>query len=95
MQRDDALSRLRTLRPHFKDMKIKRLVLFGSTARNEARADSDVDLLIDLDGPAGLVMLSRKKREMETYLGCSVDLYPLGGVSPERHPDVIRDMIDV
>ncbi len=95
MQRDDALSRLRNLRPHFKDMKIKRLVLFGSTARNEAGPDSDVDLLIDMEGPAGLVTLARKKREMEKYLGCNVDLYPLRGISQERHPDVIKEMIDV
>lgn len=31
---------------------VKHLALFGSTARDEAREDSDVDVLVEFDGPA-------------------------------------------
>ena len=31
---------------------VDRLALFGSTARDAARADSDIDILVSLDGPA-------------------------------------------
>ena len=31
---------------------VERLALFGSAARNELRADSDIDVLVELEGPA-------------------------------------------
>ncbi|MCR4347327.1 MAG: nucleotidyltransferase domain-containing protein [Sulfuricaulis sp.] len=31
---------------------VVRLALFGSTARDEARPDSDVDIVVSFDGPA-------------------------------------------
>lgn len=31
---------------------VTRLALFGSTARNAARSDSDLDILVAFDGPA-------------------------------------------
>ena len=31
---------------------VDRLALFGSTARDAARADSDIDILVSFDGPA-------------------------------------------
>jgi uncharacterized protein len=50
MRRDDAI---RILREHEHDIRargVTRLALFGSTARDEAGRDSDVDLLVDYDG---------------------------------------------
>lgn len=50
MRRDDAI---RILREHEGDIRAKgvtRLALFGSTARDQAGRDSDVDLLVDYDG---------------------------------------------
>lgn len=49
LTRDEAM---RILRAHEDDIRahgVTRLALFGSTVRNEARADSDVDLLVDID----------------------------------------------
>jgi uncharacterized protein len=34
---------------------VTRLALFGSTARDAAREDSDVDILVALDGPATII----------------------------------------
>ncbi len=31
---------------------VTQLALFGSTARNNARSDSDIDILVAFDGPA-------------------------------------------
>jgi uncharacterized protein with HEPN domain/predicted nucleotidyltransferase len=50
MRREHAI---RILREHEHDIRAKgvtRLALFGSTARDQARPDSDVDLLVDYDG---------------------------------------------
>ncbi len=48
--------------------------LFGSFARGEQRADSDIDLLIDLPAGASLLDLSRLGLALEDALGRSVDL---------------------
>ena len=48
--------------------------LFGSFARGEQRADSDIDLLIDMPVGASLLDLSRLGLALEDALGRSVDL---------------------
>ena len=48
--------------------RLKGVVLFGSEARGEAGEESDVDLLVLLDGPVGL------GEELDAIIKC---LYPL------------------
>lgn len=43
-----------TVSEYFKDRPVKRVYLFGSYARGEAKEESDVDLLIDLDHAKGV-----------------------------------------
>ena len=45
-----------TLSPIFKSYNLKKVVLFGSVAKNTNRVDSDVDLLVD-SGLKGLEFL--------------------------------------
>ena len=52
---------------------IERIGLFGSFARNEARPDSDVDILITLRQP-NLFTYGIITQQLETVLGRSVDL---------------------
>jgi len=46
--RDEILKTLRDRREEIRAFGVKELGLFGSFARNEARMDSDVDVLVDL-----------------------------------------------
>ena len=48
MTRDDALARLRLHEPELRAAGLAALYLFGSTARDTARKDSDVDLLFEV-----------------------------------------------
>jgi uncharacterized protein len=49
--------------------------LFGSTARNEAREDSDVDLFFDYErGKLGLFELMDVKEETSRILGRKADI---------------------
>jgi len=48
--------------------------LFGSFARNEARADSDVDLMVDLEPDRSLFDLVALTDELESLLGRRVDV---------------------
>lgn len=50
--------------------------VFGSVARGEATATSDIDLLVDLDDDVGLVGLAGLERELTDLLGCAVDVVP-------------------
>ncbi|KAB1641243.1 nucleotidyltransferase family protein [Gulosibacter chungangensis] len=59
------------------------LAVFGSVARGEDRADSDVDLLIDLDEGTGLFALLRMQRLAEDILQRTVDLVPRSGLKPD------------
>jgi uncharacterized protein len=47
MDRDTAISLLKAHEAELRRLGIQRLYLFGSTARGDARADSDVDLFFD------------------------------------------------
>jgi predicted nucleotidyltransferase len=47
MERDAAIAKLREHEAELKQLGVQHLYLFGSTARGEARDDSDVDLFFD------------------------------------------------
>lgn len=57
---------------------VRNLRVFGSVARGEERADSDLDLLADLPSDMGLVGLERVRCELEAIVGCPVDLGSAG-----------------
>lgn len=49
MRRDDAIRLLKGAEPELRARGVTSLALFGSTARDEAGPDSDVDVLVELD----------------------------------------------
>jgi len=55
MRQQEALAILSTHQTALKGFGVKSLLLFGSVARDEARADSDVDLLVEFERPVGLL----------------------------------------
>jgi predicted nucleotidyltransferase len=60
--------------------------VFGSVARGEAGANSDVDLLVEFEPGRSLVDLTGLELELEELLGCKVD------VGTQVH-EVIRDRV--
>lgn len=67
--------------------------VFGSVARSEENADSDIDLLVDLDTEVGLLGLARLRRELEGLLQARVDLVPAGDLKPGVVESVMADMV--
>jgi uncharacterized protein len=71
---------------------VKRIGIFGSVARGEARADSDLDLLVELqrqtykDYMGALLFL-------EELFGCKVDLVMLEALKPALKPYVMPEVI--
>jgi predicted nucleotidyltransferase len=78
--------------PACREFKVKRLDLFGSLARGEGTAQSDVDLLVEFEEPD----VNPSKRffgllhHLEDVLGCEVDLLT---VSSLRNPFFCRRVL--
>ena len=72
---------------------VERAFVFGSVARSEEQANSDVDLLVELDHRArvGLIKFNAIKFELEKILQKKVDLLSEGGVSRYLLPTIQRE----
>lgn len=93
MQQQEALTVLVNHQNTLKEFGVKSLMLFGSVARDEARADSDVDLLVEFDRPVGLFTFIRLKRYLEEILERSVDLGTPDSLKPYLREPVLREAI--
>jgi len=93
--RDEVLAVLRAHRAQLAALVIKPLALFGSFARDEARPDSDVDLVVEFDGPPTFRQYMDAKFYLEDLLGRQVDLVPREGLKPRLRPIVEREEIRV
>ena len=74
---------------------VKRLSLFGSAARDELRDGSDVDVLVEFEGPATFQGYFDLKDYLEALLGRTVDLVTERGLKPRARRHVERDLIRV
>ena len=67
--------------------------VFGSYARGDFRADSDLDLLVDLDAGADLLHLVGLQHFLEDRLKCSVDVVPRDSLREELRASVFSEAI--
>jgi len=89
MNRDQAMDILRRHRGELEHAGVRHLYLFGSVARNEAHAQSDVDLFFDYDkGQFGLFALLEVKELASTILGRKADIMTRDSVHPVFRPRI-------
>ena len=93
MRKQEALTVLSNHQSTLKTFGVKSLMLFGSVARDEARTDSDVDLLVEFDRPVGLFTFVRLKRYLEEILDNSVDLGTPDSLKPYLQEPVFQEAI--
>ena len=72
-----------------------RLALFGSTVRDTATPNSDVDILVEFDGPATSVRYFGVQFYLEDLLGQPVDLVTEKALRPELRPFIEREALHV
>jgi uncharacterized protein len=72
----------------------RRVRLFGSVARGEEKADSDIDLLVDFDQDSSLFDLMRMGRELEALFGHGVDVVSAGGLK-SRDRAILAQSVDL
>jgi hypothetical protein len=89
---------LQTLRAQpnlFAQFKIKTLALFGSTARNQATAASDLDFLVEFDADPTLDLYMDLKFFLEDLFEKKVDLVTKGSLKPQITDTVLGEAINV
>ena len=74
---------------------VKKLLLFGSVARDEATSISDVDLLVEFNKPVGYFGLFALRDHLEKLLGCPVDLGTPDSLKPRIRERVLGEVIRV
>jgi predicted nucleotidyltransferase len=86
-------------RPILRDLATERgysrLAVFGSLARRQASARSDIDLLVEVPAGTSTFEFLRFQRLLEAVLGRSVDLVSYGGLTPGLDDDIRREAVPV
>jgi predicted nucleotidyltransferase len=99
MHRQEAIQRIHAHRHELEALGAVHVTLFGSIARDEAMADSDVDVIVDsADGQAlGLFKLGALKDQFERILGREVDVISRRGLNntTKLKQRVAADLVDV
>lgn len=72
---------------------VESLSLIGSVARNEAAADSDIDVLVDFDRPVGLFTFVGLQLRLTELLGTRVDLVTRDAIRPEWREAILDEAI--
>jgi uncharacterized protein len=94
MTRNEALSRLGALlgqmQRHFR---VRSLRVFGSTARDAAHSASDIDVLVDFDGPVDFDSFMGLKGYLEDSLCVDVDLVTEKALGAPLRPGVEREAV--
>lgn len=95
MQPDDLISRIRQQQSTLYAMGVKSLELFGSVVRGEARPDSDIDFLVEFDGPASFDRYMDVKLYLEDLTARRVDLVTRAALKPRLRPAVEAEAVRV
>jgi len=96
MERDTAIATLRAHEAELKRLGVQHLYLFGSTARGEARDDSDVDLFFDYQrGEFGLYELMDVKEAAARILGRKTDIMTRDSIHKVLRARIEADAVPV
>ncbi|MGB7189153.1 MAG: nucleotidyltransferase domain-containing protein [Acidobacteriaceae bacterium] len=93
MDKHSVIQTLRTHEPELKAAGIVHLRLFGSVARNESSAASDIDLMADFDRSRRLTLVTMVHLEnrLADLLGAKVDLSPSDSMKEPIRNQALRD----
>jgi uncharacterized protein len=85
----------KTAIPIFKQYGISQVGVFGSYARGEEHAGSDIDFLIQLGRPIDLIQFIRLKSQLQDALGSPIDLVTNDTIIPSFELDIKNDLISI
>jgi predicted nucleotidyltransferase len=96
----DLVEVMSTLRAHESELRgfgVCHAAVFGSVARGQAREDSDVDVLVDLDPerPIGVFEYARLKLFITELLGGSGDIVNRKTLKPLLRDNILAESVHV
>jgi uncharacterized protein len=92
---DEVLETLRSRQTELRRMGVSHAAIFGSVARGEARADSDIDVLVELDQnrPIGIYEYARLKLYINEILNGAGDVVNRRTLRPLLRESILRDAV--
>ncbi len=81
--------------PILKAAGVKRSSVFGSYARGEATAKSDIDVLVELPSGKSLLDLVRLERKLTQALNKKVDLLTYNSLSPLLKNSILQEQLEI
>ncbi len=91
--RDYVIELIRSRQKELQDMGVEHLSIFGSAARDELSAESDVDVLVEIKRPMGLFKFVGIQLAMQKILHRSVDLVTQGGLHPRLKDRILEEKL--
>ncbi len=96
MKRSEAIHLLKQQQKELSEhYHVASLSVFGSVARDEARLDSDIDILVKFSQPVGLFHFIDLQQHLEDILKCKVDLGTYRSIKPSIKEQVLQEAIRV
>lgn len=95
MTRDEALRILRRHEGELRQRGVARVALFGSVARDEARSDSDIDVMVEFNPDAAISVWAYAglKDLIQGFFGEQVDVVSRNGLNRYIRPTVEREAL--
>ena len=81
------------IRPILKRWSVERASIFGSYVRDEAKEDSDIDILVELDDNVSLFDFIGLKLEIEDAIGKKVDLVEFSTIKPAFREKILEEQV--
>ncbi len=96
MKREEILARIASLLPEARRLyAVRELAVFGSVARDEAKASSDVDVLVEFEDKTTFDRFMGLKFYLEDSLGVPIDLVTRKALRSELRQRIEREAIHV
>lgn len=88
---------LEILRRHEGELRrrgVAHAAVFGSVARGDATATSDIDVLVDIDQPIGVFAFAGIGLYLGDVLACDVDVANRKTLKPRLRDAILRDAVE-
>jgi hypothetical protein len=81
--------------PILKKYGVKKAGIFGSVARGESTEESDIDILVEIEGRMSLLDFAGLKLELEEILGRKVDLGEYSAIKPLIREEILKEVVPI
>lgn len=81
--------------PILKAAGVKKSEIFGSMARGDSNAESDLDLMVEMPEGTSLFEFAGLKNQLEESLDMEVDLVSYDAINPALKPFIQKDAVQI